>query len=522
MFHYSPYASAYAAPRHNPWDGYLESFDNASYTPNFGHGRPVHRAPPRHAYYPEHNYDQAYAHEARIAQLRAELAAAEEEEQVARALYRRRREIEEQNALRDAIESRRLQTRAFEEALLKQDRPTPFNHANSHPRGTSFGPGRQHPFFQHLQSGPIRGHRGHFNRPERQASAKPDIADIFSQFIAPKQEDTTPVDFSDILGSLIKVLQENSAEPSPTTTSTNASKPSCVNTSRPSCCTKAPESSKPKDTQSSPKIPEFHGLLNQFLGGAANGSSHPLQQLMTQFLGPEAASNLASAFAPEQPVAGPSGTSSSSSTASAPAEKPLTASEREQKEIEEAIRLSLETASAAAASPASEEGKGKAKDLPKNASEATPQDIQTSLATIDTAEVRFRALTKDFDFPLHLDFKATPSSSRPSSPVSVSSSHPIVEKLSFTPNNAPVHHIHEGLVTTMKELDEVPVYDNEEVANRRREVLVGIEDKLEEIEQEIEGRWKSWDAKHKRNVTVEEVEDEESKSDWSDVAGNAA
>ncbi|KAH8834935.1 hypothetical protein DL96DRAFT_1572302 [Flagelloscypha sp. PMI_526] len=261
MFHYSPYVCTYAAPRLSPWDGYLESLEIFSYNPSFVHEGPIHGNGFRRAYLPKHNFNQTYSHEARITQLRAELAAAEEEEHIARSLT----------------------------APVNGGQHTPIPRSNGH---------------RFVPRSPTRGHCDRFAHPQHRNS--------------------------------------NYINASASDKATNASMTSSAE--KPSCCYRASESSEPRNSSQVPEISDFQGL-SQFLGRAVKDSSDPFQRVMTQFLGPEGA-------AAEQPVAGPSGTSSFTASASseAPAEKPLSAAEREQKDIDEAIRLSLETESASAPS----------------------------------------------------------------------------------------------------------------------------------------------------------------------------
>lgn len=267
----------------------------------------------------------------------------------------------------------------------------------------------------------------------------------------------------------------------------------------------------------------LQSVLSQFLGGDAAssqsaeassskegnpsplaGKQHPLQSLLSQFLSGDAASNLAAAFGPQVASCGPQ---ASPSQVPGPSK---TAAEREAEEIERAIRLSLETASSSAPSgqaeteekPASDKGKAKiTPPEPKDPSQVTSKDIADSSTAIENVAATYQTLINDFNFPARLDF--TPASSRVSSPDSAhstSSSSSVISKLTFTSKNAPVRYLDNALSQLIERLDEVETWGNEELRNRRKTVISLVEDKLEEVEREIQGRWRSWSAKQEKST----------------------
>ncbi|KAK7029622.1 hypothetical protein VNI00_014320 [Paramarasmius palmivorus] len=160
------------------------------------------------------------------------------------------------------------------------------------------------------------------------------------------------------------------------------------------------------------------------------------------------------------------------------------------------------TTSAPAPSPASSsatsftsKGKEKAEEPQAKAEgEATSQDVVNAMDTVNTIEAAFAALQQDFTFPSQLDF--TPPSSRPSSPVSDTLS----SKLAYTSRNHPLRYYEQSLSGLLAQLDGVESFGSAEVRQRRKEVVEKVEGAIEELEREVEGRWKSRVAKEEKEV----------------------
>ncbi|KAI3615483.1 hypothetical protein WG66_011724 [Moniliophthora roreri] len=176
----------------------------------------------------------------------------------------------------------------------------------------------------------------------------------------------------------------------------------------------------------------------------------------------------------------------------------------EQAAVSKAMASSSSSASSAAGS--SSKGKEKAAESqPKSESEATSMDVLKSMDTVRSIEAAFSALRQDFTFPSQLDF--TPPSSRPSSPTSDT----LTAKLAYTSRNHPVRYYEQSLSGLLAQLDGVESFGSAEVRLKRKEVVERVEGAIEELEREVEGRWRSRVAKEeKANVVVEKAATSES------------
>ncbi|THU89439.1 hypothetical protein K435DRAFT_865279 [Dendrothele bispora CBS 962.96] len=163
---------------------------------------------------------------------------------------------------------------------------------------------------------------------------------------------------------------------------------------------------------------------------------------------------------------------------------------------------------------ASTKGKERSAPIPTDvAAEPTSADVLKSMETVRNIEASFLSLQSDFVFPSQLDFTPTssrsPSPSRheninePSTPTSDSS----ILKLAYTSRNHPVRYYEQTLSALLTQLDGVQSYGNEDVRGRRKEVVARVEKALEDLEGEIEGRWKSKVAKETREVDVPTVQE---------------
>ncbi|KAK1226950.1 hypothetical protein PQX77_010018 [Marasmius sp. AFHP31] len=177
----------------------------------------------------------------------------------------------------------------------------------------------------------------------------------------------------------------------------------------------------------------------------------------------------------------------------------------------EAQAPSAPTKSGSASTPApasSSSGKGKkrADSTPPAAtpsSEPTSNDVLKSMNTVDNIAAAFSALQQDFVFPSRLDF--TPTSSAASSPVSsdTESSAGTIGKLAYTSRNHPVRYYEQGLTGLLSQLDGVESFGNGEVRMRRKEVVARVEGALDELEREVEGRWKVRVASERKEAVSE-------------------
>ena len=158
----------------------------------------------------------------------------------------------------------------------------------------------------------------------------------------------------------------------------------------------------------------------------------------------------------------------------------------------QAILASLATPSASALTPssanaptqASAESKGKAKEVSFAPTVVTSKDVVQSMDEVRNFEAAFFALESDFVLPSQLDF-ATPSPSPASSDSESSTS-----RLAFTSRNHPVRYYEQALSALLGQLDSVESLGNEELRGRRKEVVGRVEKALEELERDVEGRWR--------------------------------
>ncbi|KAK7468422.1 hypothetical protein VKT23_002936 [Stygiomarasmius scandens] len=184
--------------------------------------------------------------------------------------------------------------------------------------------------------------------------------------------------------------------------------------------------------------------------------------------------------------------------------------------------LSTSSASATSASSSSAEGKGKGKENVASEStsvttEPTSADVLKSMETVRNIEASFLTLQSDFVFPSQIDF--TPTSSRSPSPTRSSENEPLtptsdstVLKLAYTSRNHPVRYYEQTLSALLTQLDDVQSFGNEEVRALRKEVVGRVKKAIDELEGEIEGRWRSKVAKESRETREAEVVSKEGTS----------
>ncbi|THU89433.1 hypothetical protein K435DRAFT_969091 [Dendrothele bispora CBS 962.96] len=145
------------------------------------------------------------------------------------------------------------------------------------------------------------------------------------------------------------------------------------------------------------------------------------------------------------------------------------------------------------------------RDLDLDATESTSStDILKSIDAVRNIETSFLAVQSEFVFPPQLDFTPTssrsPSRSRHSENGDESLTAPTSSllKLAYTSRNHSVRYYEQNLSTLLARLDGVESFGNEEVRGRRKEVVARVEKALEDLDGEIEGRWKSTVAKEER------------------------
>ncbi|KAK7468434.1 hypothetical protein VKT23_002947 [Stygiomarasmius scandens] len=169
--------------------------------------------------------------------------------------------------------------------------------------------------------------------------------------------------------------------------------------------------------------------------------------------------------------------------------------------------LSSSVSSASSDSSSSAKGKGKENIASESTdtTEPTSADVLKSMETVRNIEASFLTLQSDFVFPSQIDF--TPTSSRSPSPTRSSDNEPLtptsdstILKLAYTSRNHPVRYYEQTLSALLTRLDDVQSFGNEQVRTLRKEVVGRVKKAIDELEGEIEGRWRSKVAKEARET----------------------
>ncbi|KAG6866245.1 hypothetical protein C0991_006832 [Blastosporella zonata] len=158
----------------------------------------------------------------------------------------------------------------------------------------------------------------------------------------------------------------------------------------------------------------------------------------------------------------------------------------------------------------SSKGKAKAEDSTSAPSTTTPstnptsKDVVDSLNEIRSIEAAFHALESDFTFPATLDFIAAHIA--PGSPASSDSeSSSATLHLTYTSRNHPVRFYEQALGALLTHLDSVDSFGNDTLRASRKEVVSRVEKALEELEKEVEGRYRTWLSKEAKAATSSEL-----------------
>ncbi|KAK0246399.1 hypothetical protein EDD85DRAFT_804032 [Armillaria nabsnona] len=158
-------------------------------------------------------------------------------------------------------------------------------------------------------------------------------------------------------------------------------------------------------------------------------------------------------------------------------------------EIKDTIHAIFASLNDAHSNVPSSSGKGKEKAHPISAEDATSKDVVSSIEAVRNVETAFRAVQSEFVFPVQLDFTPAPS------PASSDSESSLTGRLAYTSRNAPVRYYEQSLSGLLAQLDSVESFGHEGLRRLRKEVVGKVESALEELEREVEGRWRSKTAK---------------------------
>ncbi|GLB36524.1 putative BAG domain containing protein [Lyophyllum shimeji] len=178
----------------------------------------------------------------------------------------------------------------------------------------------------------------------------------------------------------------------------------------------------------------------------------------------------------------------------------------------QAIFASLQNAEshspAASTSPnsaGSSKGKEKAAESSTDPSpSATSKDVVNAMNEVRSIEAAFQALEGDFTFPAQLDFLAAHLAS--GSPAASDSEASATVHLAYTSRNHPVRFYEQALSALLAQLDSVDSFGNEGLRAMRKEVVNRVERALDELEKEVEGRWRTRLAKEAKPVTIQVTE----------------
>lgn len=177
-------------------------------------------------------------------------------------------------------------------------------------------------------------------------------------------------------------------------------------------------------------------------------------------------------------------------------------------------------ASASVPSPPSGSSKGKEKAsektvTPASSSEnATSKDVIQALNEVHNIEAALSALESEFTFPSQLDFLMShlTSDSHASDSETSATSH-----LAFTSRNHPVRFYEQALSSLLSQLDLVDSFGNDDLRLKRKQVVDRVEKALEELESEVEGRWRTRLANERKSFKVALADTETGTRASSDV-----
>jgi hypothetical protein len=146
--------------------------------------------------------------------------------------------------------------------------------------------------------------------------------------------------------------------------------------------------------------------------------------------------------------------------------------------------------------------KGKEKEYtpsPGSKKHSSSELIDNAGLQIKDIEKQFYALEREFMFPTNLDF-ITPIATR-------AGSSPATSCLSFTASNQPIRFFEQSLSQLLIRLDLIESQGNEELRNKRKDIVQKVEQTLEDLENEVEARLKAKLASEskRRSVTIEDV-----------------
>ncbi|KAG6885522.1 hypothetical protein C0993_000518 [Termitomyces sp. T159_Od127] len=165
------------------------------------------------------------------------------------------------------------------------------------------------------------------------------------------------------------------------------------------------------------------------------------------------------------------------------------------------------SASVSSSSKVTSSSKGKARDEPIGVTSApsfvpTSKNVVDSFNEVRSIEAAFHTLQADFAFPATLDFVSShliPGNSATSD----SESSSLTSHLAYTSRNYPVRFYEQALGALLAQLDSIDSFGNDDLRATRKEVVNRVEKALEELEKEVDGRYRTRLAKEVKSLPVE-------------------
>ncbi|KAK0198989.1 hypothetical protein F5146DRAFT_115680 [Armillaria mellea] len=158
-------------------------------------------------------------------------------------------------------------------------------------------------------------------------------------------------------------------------------------------------------------------------------------------------------------------------------------------EIKDTIHAIFASLNDAHSDAPSSSSKGKEKAYPISAKYTVTKDVASSIKDVRNVDAALRTLQSEFVFPVQLDFTPAPS------PASSDSESSLTGRLAYTSRNAPVRYYEQSLSGLLAQLDSIESFGHEDLRKLRKSVVEAVESALEELEREVEGRWRSKTAK---------------------------
>ncbi|KAK0481582.1 hypothetical protein IW261DRAFT_1471422 [Armillaria novae-zelandiae] len=241
----------------------------------------------------------------------------------------------------------------------------------------------------------------------------------------------------------------------------------------------APPSSAPSTSKTTEMVPESKKIETE----PQQPSHITVEECLGAMLGHVAQIVEASASPASNTTSGSAPVKTSEVESSLKAELEARLNNDQSNEIKDTIHAIFASLSDAHSNAPSSSIKGKEKAHPISAK--VMKDVASSIEAVRTVNVALRTLQSEFVFPVQLDFTPAPS------PASSDSERSLTGRLAYTSRNAPVRYYEQSLSGLLAQLDSIESFGHEDLRKLRKSVVEAVESALEELEREVEGRWRS-------------------------------